>query len=94
MELQQVTEFRPRFPGHNLNQIGFYLVRVIFIRQSQPLREPPRMRIDNDGRLSECVGENGIGGLAADAGKFQQIVDAVRHLAAKILRQHGGSISY
>src|SRR5664280_3914811 len=86
-----MTELRPFLLWNNLDQTNFDLVRYVLVRQSKSLRQSPCMRIDNNGGLPKCVGQNGVCRLATDAGKTEQIVNVLRDFPAKLVHEHCAS---
>ena len=85
--LHQMAKPHPPVRGNNLDQIRFDLVGIGVARKTQALRKPHHVGVDADGLFAEGIAENDIGGLAADAGQTDQVIEIVGDLAAKALDQ-------
>ena len=66
-----MTEFNPVFPWDKFRQILLNLVRVVLLRQPQPMRQSAHVRVHDDGGLAERVGDIRVRRLAPDAVKGQ-----------------------
>ena len=73
MVLHQVAKAHPLFFRDNGHQVGFDLVRIVFGREAQALRQAHDMGVDADGVAAETVAEDDVGGLAADAGQADEV---------------------
>jgi Rho termination factor, N-terminal domain len=82
-----MTEAYPLLFRYEGCEIEFNFVGVGVLRQSESLREAHDMGVNTDGLLPEGVAEDDVRGFSADAGKSQEVVDPVRHLAAEALHQ-------
>ena len=84
----QVREARPVLARHELHEVALDLHRILLLREAEPLREPPHVRVDDDPlRLAE-LGRDDVRRLARDAGQADELVDPARHLAVELLEQH------
>src|SRR5208283_5875971 len=50
---QPHRESRPIRGRQNLLHVDFDFLRLRVLRESQPIRQPPHMRVDDEGRLAE-----------------------------------------
>src|SRR5262245_24361014 len=92
MKLHQVTKLHPIFLRYDLHQVALDLVRVLPPRTAKPLRDPPDMGIDADGRYAEGISEKDVRRLASHARQRKQIVKLIRHLAAESFHKRAASI--
>src|SRR5262249_20733816 len=82
---QKVREARPVLARHETHQVALDLDGILLLREAETLREPAHVRVDDDALCVPPLGRDDVRRLARDAGKAQQIVEALGHLAAIVL---------
>src|ERR1700682_45287 len=87
MQDQPQAAPRPFRRWDQLRDVGFDLDGVGALGQPKAPREPLDVGIDREARHAEGDTEYDIGGLAADPGQRDQVVDVARDLAAEALDQ-------
>src|SRR6202022_4009951 len=85
MQDQPQAEPGPLGRRNQLGDVGLDLDGVGTLGQTEATREPLNVGIDREARHAEGDTEHDIGGLAADPGQRDQVVDVARDLAAEAL---------
>ena len=80
-----VGEFDPGRLWDPLHEVELDLYRVVFLGQSDSLREPFYMCVHDDSRYAEGISQHDIRRLSSHAGQFDQRFHCVRDLAVVIL---------
>ena len=83
-----MREARPVLARHELHEVALDLHRVLLLRQPEPLRQPPHVRVDDDPLRGPELGGDDVRGLARDAGQADELRQRARHLAVELLEQH------
>ena len=68
--------------GWSLRRLG-----LIVSDESQPVGHAQHMAVDGQARHTEGVAQHHVGGLAADPGQGDQVLEPARHLAVVLLDQ-------
>ncbi len=76
------------FLGDNGDEVGLDFVGVGLIGESEALGDAGDVAIDANARDAKGVAEEDIGGLAADAGEFEEVVEVARDFAVEFLDDH------
>src|SRR5271167_4424655 len=82
---QPHREPRPILGWQDLLHVDFNLCRIRMLREPQPIRQPPHMRIDHEPRLAEDLPQNHVSGLAPDPRNFHELFHLGWNLAAVVL---------
>ena len=67
-------EWRPILRRQNLLHVDLDLRGIRILRESQPIRQPPHVRIDDERRLAEDMPENHVRGLAPHSRNFHELL--------------------
>jgi hypothetical protein len=73
--------------GNDPFELRFDLVDSLAGRETGAVADSEYVGVDGEGFLAECGVEDDVGGLAADAGQFLQLVPRAGNLAAKPIDQ-------
>jgi hypothetical protein len=87
-----VRDVLPILTRDDFHQLLFYFSRCRSIREAQTVSDSEDVRIDRDSALAERGRKNDVGGLAAYAGQFEQLVHRLRDAPPKTLEQYTARI--
>src|SRR5690606_24188169 len=94
VEYQGMVHVDPLLAGEQPLRVAFYFCRVVGTAEAQAVGKPQDVSVDGNSRPVVDRSEYDVGGLAADAGQFQQRVEVVRHLAVVPFDQRPGRSNY
>ena len=72
---------------HDLLELGFDLVDILAGREAGAVADAEDVGVDRKGFLTEGGVQHDVGGLAADARKFLELLAGARHLPAVAVDQ-------
>src|SRR5450759_678131 len=85
---EQVREQCPIFAGKQRHQILLYFDRILLLREAEAETQPSHVSVDDYAFvLPERVAKDDVCGLASDAGKLDESVHRIWHLAVVALDQ-------
>ena len=80
-----VRQHRPVALGEERGDGELDLDRVGLLGPAEAARQPAEVGVDGDPGQAERVAEHDVGGLAADTGQLDEVVEPGRHLAVVVL---------
>jgi len=85
---QQVREDAPVLAGNEALEVALDLDRVVLLREAEPLREAPYVRVDDDALRVAELGRDDVRSFARHPGQARELVERARNLAVVLLDQH------